>query len=233
MAQRTECARRGPRAVTRLHGIRGDAADAGPSRAVSCTGVPRPGLVVTLLRLCSRDQRESASRSRLTTRRTPCHHVRARCATRPCRAVPRSEVALPCVVRRSRVVGARGQLDLPATDADGRGEPQRNRHREGEAACRRRVADECRAKPFRVERGVVSPEGIEAWVRRSANRLTAHDFWLQVVDSQWVSHYSAFDGRSRPSTRIYRVLGDILETGERRTLGSCPLAAQLCIATPR
>jgi hypothetical protein len=44
---------------------------------------------------------------------------------------------------------------------------------------------------------MVSPEGIEAWVRRSANRLTAHDFWLQVVESQRVSHYSSFDGRSR------------------------------------
>jgi hypothetical protein len=47
---------------------------------------------------------------------------------------------------------------------------------------------------------MVSPEGIEAWVRRSANRLTAHDFWLQVVDFEWVSHYPAVDGRSRPST---------------------------------
>jgi hypothetical protein len=47
---------------------------------------------------------------------------------------------------------------------------------------------------------VVSPEGIEACVRRSANRLTAHDFWLQVADSQWVSRYPEVDGRPRVST---------------------------------
>lgn len=63
------------------------------------------------------------------------------------------------------------------------------------------------------QRGLVSPEGIEAWVRRSANRLTAHDFWLQVPDSERVSHYSVVDGRPRPSTCFDRVLGDILETG--------------------
>ncbi len=49
----------------------------------------------------------------------------------------------------------------------GSGEPGRNRQREGEAAGRRRVADDFRAKPFRVERGMVSPEGIEP----STNRL--------------------------------------------------------------
>ncbi len=32
------------------------------------------------------------------------------------------------------------------------------------------------------------------------HRLTAHDFWLQVVDSEWVSHYSAIDSAPRPST---------------------------------